>query len=476
MTSIEAFSQTLANTLGPSSWITDEEQLTPWVQDQRGLFQGRCLGMALPKTVEDVAKVISFCREAGVAITPQGGNTGLVGGSVPLDHGREIILSTRRLNALRDMSPENFSLTAEAGCSLSEVQEAAAAQDRLFPLSYASEGTATLGGAVSSNSGGVQVLRYGNCRDLVLGLEAVLPNGEIWHGLRGLRKDNRGYDLKQLLIGAEGTLGIVTAATVKLFSRPRALATAFVALPNQAIAMALLAKLRNDSGDLVTAFEFMDRFCLELVTRHIPNCRDPFTEPHACYALIQLSSGLLSEDDPQSNLIDLMEYFLGQALEEGWVCDALIAQNDSQSKAFWRLRESLPEAQTQEGGSIKHDISVPLPQMATFIDQASIRVKEIVPGCRPAPFGHVGDGNIHFNITQPLGMDKQAFLDHWEEVAQAVHTIAEALGGSMSAEHGIGRLKREALAAQMPAPEMTLMRGVKQLFDPENLMNPGKVV
>lgn len=469
------FAERIAERLGSNRWITDADSLAPWLSEPRGLFTGRCLGMALPETTEDVAWIVDLCRETGTPITPQGGNTGLVGGSVPFDSGREIILSTRRMKRIRSVEPANFSLVAEAGCSLSEIQDAAEECDRLFPLSYASEGTATIGGAVSCNSGGVQVLRYGNCRDLVLGLEAVLPDGKIWHGLRALRKDNTGYDLKQLFIGAEGTLGIVTAASLKLFSRPRVMATAFVALPEPKAAMTLLSMLREESGDLVTAFEFMDRTCLDLVFAHIPDCRDPFDSPWPCYVLLQLSAGALS-DEPGEALNTLLETMLGHALEEELVLDAVIASSQAQANAFWRIRETLPEAQTHEGGSIKHDISVPVHRMADFLAAGTARVQEIVPGARPVPFGHVGDGNVHFNISQPPGADRQEFLDRWEDVAHAVHAIALEMDGSISAEHGIGRLKKDELAEIRSETDMTLMRNLKKMMDPDNLFNPGKLV
>ena len=380
-------------------------------------------------------------------------------------------MSLARLNRVRGVDPLNYTITVEAGVILADVQKAAAEADRLFPLSLGGEGTARIGGNLSTNAGGTGVLRYGNARDLALGLEVVLPDGRIWDGLSALRKDNTGYDLKHLFIGAEGTLGIITAAVLKLFPRPHAIETALVALDDPAAAVALLARARAATGDRVTAFELILRLPFELVLAGIAGARDPFAQRHPCYVLAELSAGA-GEDDARAR----MESLLAAAMEDGLVRDAVIAESGAQAADFWKLRETIPEAQKQDGASIKHDISVPVSRIAVFMEQAAAAAEAAVEGVRVCAFGHVGDGNLHFNMSQPVGGDPAAFLEREGELNAIVHDTASRHGGSISAEHGIGQLKREALIRYKPGVAIDLMRRIKAALDPDNLMNPGKVL
>ncbi|MBL8669739.1 MAG: FAD-binding oxidoreductase [Alphaproteobacteria bacterium] len=468
--------------LGPKGWTDDPDRTGPYLAEQRGRFKGRSPLVVMPAATEEVAKVVAICAEVGLPIVPQGGNTGLVGGSIPFEEGREILMSLKRMNRVREVDPGNHAMTCEAGVTILEAQQAAERADRLFPLSYGSEGTATVGGGVSANSGGIAVLRYGNMRDLVLGLEAVLPDGRIWNGLSGLRKDNTGYDLKHLLIGGEGTLGIVTAACLKLYPRPRDVQTAYVAIPSVAAAVELLGRLRAASGDLVTSFEILPRLGIEFATRHIAGTRDPLGQPYPWYVLTELSGGgaMAKSSGAETPLRAALEEALGQAMEDAIALDATVAQSGEQAAQFWRIREGMFEAQLPEGGSIKHDVSVPISKVAAFIATASDAVVNLVPGCRPLPFGHVGDGNIHFNVSQPLPLgDKAAtaaFMARWDEMGRVVHDIVHAMGGSISAEHGIGRFKRADLARYEPAVALDAMRAVKRALDPKGIMNPGKVI
>ncbi len=456
--------------VGKRGWIADPGAMAPYLTEQRGLYRGSAALVVRPATTAEVASVVRICAEAGIAIVPQGGNTGLCGGAAPNEHGGEILLSLGRLNRIRAIDPANFTITAEAGCVLADVRKAAAVADRLFPLSLAAEGSAQIGGNLSTNAGGINVLRYGTARDLTLGIEAVLPDGSVLDGLRGLRKDTSGYDLKQLFIGSEGTLGVVTAAVLKLFPLPREVEAAFVALPSSAAAVELLALARAGSGDLLTAFELMSRRTLEFVLSHSPGAADPLARPAAWYALIEMSSGAIG------GARQALEQVLGTAIEAGVAQDAVLAASEAQRAALWRLRESASEAQRAEGGSIKHDVSVPVSRIADFIAGASRAVEAVLPGIRVVAFGHVGDGNIHFNLSQPVGADRAAFLSRWSEFNRIVHDIAAAMGGSISAEHGIGQLKRGELARYRSPVEIELMRAVKQALDPKGIMNPGKVV
>lgn len=456
---------------GPGGTISDPRELTPYVTEWRGLYTGKTPLLVKPQTVEQVSAMVAICHEAQIPIVPQGGNTGLVGGGVPDETGDEIIINLSRMNRIRHRDPLNHTITVEAGCILANIQKAADEMDRLFPLSLAAEGSCEIGGNISTNAGGIAVLKYGNMRDLVLGLEVVLPDGRIWNGLRTLRKDNTGYDLKHLFIGAEGTLGIITAASLKLFPKVKDRATAIVALPSPAAAVDLLSLIRASSGDMVSAFELMPRIGLDFVLRHIANTREPLAAPYPWYGLVELTSARTG-----AGLGDVLESILVDAMQQGLVLDGAIASSQAQAADFWRLREAMSEAQKPEGGSIKHDISVPVSRVAAFIETASKAVETFLPGIRPVPFGHIGDGNIHFNLSQPVGTDKAAYLSHWGEVNRIVHDIVVSLGGSISAEHGIGRLKVHELAHYKNPLELEMMRAVKRSFDPENIMNPGRVL
>jgi len=406
-----------------------------------------------------------------VAMVPQGGNTGLCGGATPLADGAAVVISLARMNRVRAVDPDNDTLTVEAGCTLAAVQEAAQAAGRLFPLSLASEGSCRIGGNLSTNAGGVQVLRYGNTRDLVLGLEVVLPDGRVWDGLRGLRKDNTGYDLKQLFIGAEGTLGIVTAAVLKLFPAIRSRATAWVAVPDPRAAVRLLGMLRAACGDRVSAFEIVGRTALGLVLRHIPGARDPLAGAPAWTVLVELSDPAV--DAP---LDDQLQAVLGEAFAQGLAGDVAVAASGAQAQALWALREDISEAQRIEGVSIKHDVSVPVSRIPDFLERASEALAARWPDVRVVAFGHIGDGNLHYNLSKSVADDNAAFVARTPEVNRIVHDLVCELGGSISAEHGLGQLKREEVLRYKPALEMELMRRVKQAFDPAGLMNPGKVL
>jgi len=404
-------------------------------------------------------------------MVPQGGNTGLCGGATPLEDGRAVVINLSRLNRIRNIDTANNTLCVEAGCTLAAIQAAAAEAGRLFPLSLASEGSCEIGGNLSTNAGGVQVLRYGNTRELALGLEVVMPDGEVWSGLRGLRKDNTGYDLKQLFIGAEGTLGIITAAVLKLFPAVRQRATAWVAIPDPMAAVALLASLRGACGDRVTAFEIVGRSALELVLSHIPGARDPFPGGGAWTVLVELSDTIADD-----SLASLLERELGSAVEMGLVDDAVVANSLGQMEALWALRENISEAQRIEGISIKHDVSVPVSSIPQFLAEADTRLKAVWPDVRIVAFGHIGDGNLHYNLSKPNALDNDDFIAKTAEVNRIVHDLVNALGGSISAEHGLGQLKRDEVLRYKSHLEMSLMRSLKQALDPAGLMNPGKVL
>lgn len=456
---------------GPGGFIDAPDLMAPLLVEPRNLFRGRAPFVLAPANTESVAAIVRLCADAGVAMVPQGGNTGLVGGQIPMEG--EVLISLKRLNAVRAVDPDNDTLTAEAGCILADIQERAAAIDRLFPLSLAAEGSCTIGGNLSTNAGGTHVLRYGTARDLALGLEVVLPDGRILNVLRGLRKNTAGYDLKHLFIGAEGTLGIITAAVLKLFPMPRAVETAFVAVESPKAALDLFHRLRADTGERVSAFELLPRRGLELVLRHMKrtDTRDPLAAPSPWYVLVELSA---SEPGPSTRT--LLESCLERGLSQGLVQDAVLASGSTQAKALWHLRESLPDAQRAEGASIKCDVAVPLSEIPAFIASGCRRVLELCPGCQPLPFGHMGDGNIHFNIGAPNGGDETAFLARWDELSTAVHDLALAAGGTLSAEHGLGLLKRDEAARRNDTVELATMQAIKRLLDPKGLMNPGKVV
>ena len=461
----------LKDAVGPKGWIEAESDMARYLDDERGLFHGKTPLVLRPASTEEVSAVVKICAAAGVGIVPQGGNTGYVGGSVPSGAGGEILLSLGRMNRVRDLDPLDYTITVEAGCILARVQAAAAEAGRLFPLSLAAEGSCQIGGNLSTNAGGVAVLRYGNARDMVLGLEVVLPDGTVWDGLRRLRKDNTGYDVKQLFLGAEGTLGIITAAVLKLFSRPAQSCTLFTAVADPEAATRLLSRFRESSGDSVTSFEYLHRTCLDLVLEQVAGNSDPFQEVHRHYVLIELASGQQGD-----GLSALAEAVLGEALEAGEALDAVVATSAAQAERLWALREGIPEAQKHAGGCIKHDISVPVSRVPEFLAKATALAEQAIPDVRVAPFGHLGDGNIHFNLTQPLGADPATFLAHGEGVSTAIHDLAMALDGSFSAEHGIGLLKKAELRRYRTAEELSLMFAVKQALDPKGVMNPGKVL
>lgn len=462
--------EALAGMVGAKNVITDADAMVPYLKEPRGLFHGKAQAVVRPGSVAEVSAVMKWASETGAMVVPQGGNTGMVGGQVPVAEGREIILSLQRLDRIRSVDVDGDTMTVEAGVILQKAQEAAESAGRLFPLSLASEGSCTVGGNLSSNAGGTAVIAYGNARELCLGLEVVLADGRVWNGLRQLRKDNTGYDLKNLFIGSEGTLGIITAAVLKLFPLPTARATAFLAVPDPEAALALLNKAKASAGGTLTTFEIMPRIGLDFVVRHASGARDPLSEPSPWYVLMEVSA------QAESGLTDAVEAFLGEALEEGLVTDAVLAGSLGQRADLWKLREMLSEVQTHEGGSIKHDVSVPLQATPEFLKRAIAAVEALVPGCRPVPFGHLGDGNIHFNVSQPVGADKAAYLAGWGAMNEAVHAIVTELKGSISAEHGIGRLKRSLLPGVKDPVELDLMRTVKAALDPNGVLNPGSVL
>ncbi len=451
--------------------LTSGADIEPYLREWRDLYHGRTPMVLRPITVAQVSAILRLAHEERIAIVPQGGNTGLVGGQIPSESGGEIVLSLDRMKTIRDVDGAGNSLTAEAGATLKSVQDAAAAIGRLFPLSLGSEGTCEIGGNLATNAGGIHVLRYGNARDLTLGLEAVFPGGAIWNGLKSLRKDNTGYDLKNLLIGSEGTLGVITAATLKLFPRPAEVTTVFAGLPSLQAAAEFFSRAFESAGPLLTAFELIPRILLDFVLAHAPQTRDPLADAYPWYALFEVSSPL-----PEGLAERVTMALLEDALEKGIVADAAVAASEAQAASLWGMREAMSGVQKHEGGSIKHDVSVPVALIPRFIEEASAAVIALIPGARPVPFGHFGDGNIHFNISQPKGMDKAAFLARWDEVADAVHGIVLRSGGSISAEHGIGRMKVKTLESVKSPVELALMRGIKQVFDPHGIMNPGKLL
>lgn len=458
----------LREAIGAAYVLTEPADVAAYALDWRGRYQGTPLCVVRPGTRDEVARVVSLCAEAGSPMVPQGGNTGLCGGATPVAN--EVVISLTRLNRIVASDADNNTLAVESGCTLHQVQEAAKAIGRFFPLSLASEGTATIGGNLSTNAGGVQVLRYGSTRDLVLGVEAVLPDGRLWNGLRGLRKDNTGYDLKQLFIGAEGTLGLITAVVLKLFPLPRVTVTAWVAVQDPAAAVALLSQLRATVGDRVSAFELIGRSALDLVLRHIPDSRDPLGGNTAWQVLLELS------DTMDTDLAGALQAVLAGALETGIVKDAVIAQSETQAARLWALRENISEAQRIDGISIKHDIALPVSKVADFIETAGSTLRETYPNIRIVCFGHIGDGNLHYNLSKTEAMENPAFIAATPAVNRLVHDLVHEACGSISAEHGLGQLKREEILRYKTATEMNLMRSIKKALDPAGLMNPGKLL
>ena len=447
------------------------QDMAPFLTDWRGRYSGDALAVVHPGTTEEVASVVGLCAGHGVAVVPQGGNTGLCGGATPLPGARSVVLNLSRLNRIRAVDTANNTLVAEAGCTLASIQAAARDVGRLFPLSLASEGSCEIGGNLSTNAGGVQVLRYGNMRDLTLGLEVVLPDGRIWDGLRGLRKDNTGYDLKHLFIGAEGTLGVITAAVLKLYPAPRARVTAWVKVADPEAAVRLLGHLQDRCGDRVTAFEIVGAEALGLVLEHIPDMRAPLYPIGPWSVLVELTDAAVG-----NGLDALLERELGAAFDRGLAEDAVVAASLAQAGALWALRENISEAQRIEGFSIKHDIAVPVSRIAEFLRRAEAALYARWPDVRIVVFGHIGDGNLHYNLSKPDSLDNARFLGLTPEINRVVHDLVDELGGTISAEHGLGQLKREEVTRYKNPVELDLMRLVKSGLDPQNIMNPGKVI
>jgi len=462
----------IAAVVGPHGLLTAENDLEPYVVDWRGVYRGASPAVVRPAGTAEVAAVIQLCAETGTALVPQGGNTGMCGASVPHASGNEIVLSLARMNRVIEVDALNNTMTVEGGCILATIQQAAVEVDRLFPLSLGAEGSCQIGGNLSTNAGGVNVLRYGNIRDLVLGLEVVLPDGRIWNGLRALRKDNTGYDVKQLFIGAEGTLGVITAAVLKLFPRPATTATAWTAVPDPEAALKLLALLRRHCGDRVTAFELISRNCLELVLRHIPGARDPLSRPHDWYVLTELSDS--RTDDA---LRRELEAALEAAMQDALVADAAFGENEAQSRALWRLRETIPEAARGEAGMLyRHDIAVAVSRIPEFIRQARSALNDRFPGVDIICFGHLGDGNLHYNAFV-AGRDRSdAAAREAHDVTAVVYDIVQRYHGSFSAEHGIGLAKLDEMKRYKDPVELALMLTLKRAIDPRGIMNPGKVL
>ena len=457
----------LKNIVGPAAWTTDPADLAPHLNEPRGLVSGRTRIMLSPDSTEQVSEIVATCAAAGLSIVPQGGNTGLCGGATPDNSGEQVLLSLSRLNKIRSVDADDFSMTVEAGCILANVQQAASDVDRLFPLSLGAEGSCQIGGNLSTNAGGINVIRYGSARQQVLGLEVVLADGTIWNGLRALRKDSGGYDMKQIFIGSEGTLGIITAATLRLFPAHKDRSVALVALRSTVDAMQLLVRLRLACSDQITAFEMMTDTAFDLAMRHGNNVSTPFSDSFPCYALVEVSN-----PDEDSAL----QLALAEAIDEEQAVDAVIAKNSKEANQLWRIRHAIPEAQGKEGVSIKHDISVPIGKIDAFMLQAENLILERIPDARIVAFGHLGDGNLHYNISQPVGADGDDFRKLAVPASKAVYDLVSELGGSFSAEHGVGVLKKDFLHEYRSDEELALMRSLKQAMDPRNTLNPGKVI
>ena len=467
---MESFIDKLVSIVGREYVLLDE--LDAYTIDWRKKYAGKALAVVKPKTTAQVAQIVCLCGEFNVSIVPQGGNTGLVGGGVPDESGTQLIVNVSRMNAIRNIDLLNNTLTVEAGCILQTIQELADNHDRLFALALAAQGSCEIGGNISTNAGGVQVVRYGNTRDSILGLEVVLPDGQILDGLQGLRKDNTGYDLKQLFIGAEGTLGIVTAAVLKLHPKPKATVTAWVALQSPRSAVALLNQIKSKHAESLTAFELISRFSHALVLRHFPSFREPLSQAYPWYVLLELN-----DSSDTATLQAALEVSLMGAVESQIIEDCVIAKNSQESKGLWALRENITEAQVHDGKNIKHDVSLPISNIAQFIDAADNALAARYPGVRPVNFGHLGDGNLHYNIARPLTRYTEAsWLEQWSSVNHIVHSLVAQFAGSISAEHGIGQLKRDEIKDYKSAVALELMRKIKASIDPQGIMNPGKVI
>ncbi|MBV1707638.1 MAG: FAD-binding oxidoreductase [Hyphomicrobiales bacterium] len=465
-----AMLQALGELIGQAHVLTDADVTAAFLSEPRGLYHGKAACVVRPGSTAEVAAVLRYCHAQRLSVVPQGGNTGLVGGQTPDASGKAIVLSLQRLARLREIDAAAHVMVVEAGMTLAEAQSHARDAGMLFPLSLASEGTCTIGGNLATNAGGTAVIAYGSTRDLVAGLEVVLADGRVLNGLSSLKKDNTGYDLKHLFMGSEGTLGVMTAASLKLFPQPRHVETAFIGLASPDQALVLLALAQAHAGNALKTFELMPRLGIEFVVRHAPGHRDPLQKPHAWYVLMELAAS--AEGDLQATALEMLE----TALNRGVIEDATLAESGAQRDALWRLREDLPDVQKREGGSIKHDISVPIAAVPEFLRVAGAAVLQAMPGARPVPFGHLGDGNIHFNISQPVGADTAGFLARWGEINALVHAIVTRMGGSISAEHGIGQLKRELLQQVKDPVALEVMRALKATLDPHGILNPGKVL
>jgi FAD/FMN-containing dehydrogenase len=457
--------------VGNGSWLEAPDAVAPFVTDFRGLYHGATPLVLLPRSVVEVAQILRICNREEVAVVPHGGNTSYCGGATPDEAGSQIVLSLRRLNRVRQIDAANYSMIIESGCTLAEAQAAARQADRLFPLSLGSEGTAQIGGNLSTNAGGTAVLRYGMMRDLVLGLEVVLADGRVLDSLKSLRKDNTGYDVKSLFVGAEGTLGVITAACLKLFPQPADSATALVGIDSPQGALDLLASLRSAAGDQVTSFELMPRLAVEMTVKHVPSVADPLGQNTPWFLLIELTS-----PNPRQDLNTLLTATLEYAAASGTVVDAMLATSMAQAQAMWKLRESVPEAQRRHGGSLKHDISVPISAIPTLIQEGSALVRRLAPDGDVIAYGHAGDGNLHFNVSQKAGTDVKSFIARGPELELAMFDLVDSLGGSISAEHGIGRLKAAEFARRADPVELAVMHELKRALDPKGIMNPGKVL
>ena len=461
----------LREIVGVGNCITDVPSMAAYLQEERGLFTSNAAGIVRPASTAEVASVVEACVAANVSIVPQGGNTGLCGGATANKNGSQVIVNLGRLNKIRSIDPINLNITVDAGCILADIQRIASEHNSLFPLSLAAEGSCQIGGNLATNAGGINVLRYGNTRDMVLGLEVVLPDGRIWNGLKSLSKDNTGYALLQCFVGAEGTLGIITAAVMKLFPQLTETSTALCAFSNLDSATKLLNLARRLTSDSITAFELIPLAGLEMCVKHIKGVNNPFAQPYPWYVLVELSTS-----QPDSAIRHSLDKMLEKALEDELIVDAVLAESLEQVQSLWRIRKSLPEAQKYEGGSIKHDVSVPVSRVTELINRGTDIIARKFPGARPVPFGHLGDGNIHFNISQPIGVNKANYLLQWADMNRVIHDLVVSMGGSFSAEHGIGRLKVEEMRHYKDPVELELMVRVKRALDPKNLMNPGKVV
>ncbi len=456
---------------GSAFALRAEFDIAPYLVERRGLYHGKSSLVLKPGSAQEVSEILQLASKTGTPVVPVSGGTGLVGGQVPSGNGSDIVVSLERMNRIRDIDPVANVVSVDGGCILQDVQMAAEGVDRLFPLSLGAEGSCRIAGNLSTNAGGTGVLAYGNMRQLCLGLEVVLPTGEIWDGMRRLKKDNTGYDLRDLFIGAEGTLGIITGAVLKLFPRPLGHQVGFAGLSSTQDALRLFELASRICGTALTGFELMARVGMEFTLKNTPGARDPLAKAHAWYVLIDISSS-----DSAETAERMMQSVLEKAFEQGIIEDGTIASSETQAKAIWHMREAMSDAQKPEGGSIKHDVSVPVSSIPAFLAEADQAVLDMVPGARICAFGHMGDGNIHYNVSQPVGADTKAYLDRWHEMNARVHAIVLSYGGSISAEHGIGQLKRDELAAIRSDIEMELMRRVKRSFDPANIMNPGKVL